>query len=216
MPRGGRVHLLLQHSLVDRADRVLGTPEHAGAGFLGQSEREFGYRTADSPLDALGSERRLVLALAFAPFLRAVCIADCHSDDRDRGVDASEGRDTGNAAPGSDDDAPADLLAKDSVRRADVALLLRGDRRRLQAEAVLADGRRGVVHDLVLRLSALLQREVEARELELDADDVRRQHAKRLLEELLSGLVSLQNDDRLAVHRRGFYAAGTGVKKPPK
>ena len=42
----------------------------------------------------------------------------------------------------------------------------------------------------------LLEREVEARERELDPEDVRLEDAERRLEQLLSGLVALENDDR--------------------
>ena len=60
--------------------------------------------------------------------------------------------------------------------------------------------RGGLVDDLVLRRSAVLEREVEARELELDADHVGREHAQSLLEQLLPGLVPFEDDDRPGVH----------------
>ena len=63
-------------------------------------------------------------------------------------------------------------------------------------------GRGGLVHDAVVGLAAPLEREVEARELELDADHVGREHAEALLQELLPGLVALEDDDRpLVAHR---------------
>ena len=45
-----------------------------------------------APLDPLGAVRDLVVALAFAPLLRAVGVADRHAHDRDRRVDAAERR----------------------------------------------------------------------------------------------------------------------------
>ena len=60
---------------------------------------------------------------------------------------------------------------------------------------MLADRGRRLVDDGVLRLPARLEREVVARELELDPDHVRREHAERLLEQLLPGLVALEDDD---------------------
>ena len=54
--------------------------------------------------------------------------------------------------------------------------------------------------DLVLRRAPALEREVEARELELDADHVGREHAQGLLEQLLPGLVPFEDDDRRGVH----------------
>src|SRR2546429_2377675 len=46
------------------------------------------------------------------------------------------------------------LLAQDAIRRADVVAPFRRDRRRLQAEPGLADRRRGLVDDTVLRRAA--------------------------------------------------------------
>ena len=148
--RGG-VHLLLQHPLVRRADRVLRAAEDLRAGALGLAERELGDGAADAPLDPLRPERDLVVALALAPLLRAVGVADRHAHDRDRRVHAAERHDAGDPPPGADDHLAADLLAEDPVRRADVVAPLGRDRRGLQAEAVLADRRGGLVHDLVLR-----------------------------------------------------------------
>ena len=196
MPRGCLVHLLLEHSLVDRAHGVLRAAEDLRAHSLGLAERELRDRVADAPLDSLGAQRDLVVAFALAPFLRAVCVADRHAHDRDRRVHASERDDSGDAASGADDDLAADLLAQDAVRRADVAGLLRRDRRGLQPVAVLLDRDCGLVHDAVLRRARDLEREVEARELELDSDHVRREDAQSLLEQLLAGLVAFEHDDR--------------------
>ena len=93
--RCGGVHLLLEHALVDRADRVLRAAEDARAGALGEPERELGDRLADPPLDPLGAERSLVIAVALAPLLRAVGVADGHPHDRDRRVNAAERHDAG-------------------------------------------------------------------------------------------------------------------------
>ena len=62
-------------------------------------------------------------------------------------------------------------------------------------------GCRGLVHDLVVRAPAGLEREVEARELELEADHVGREDADGLFEQLLPGLVPLEDGDRARVHR---------------
>src|SRR5207302_5465357 len=129
--------------------------------------RELRDRAADATLDPLCPERDLLVALALAPFLRAVRVSDRHAHDRDRRVHAAERDHTRDAAAGAHDHAPADLLAQDAVRRADVVTALRRDRRRLQAEAVLANCARGLVDDAVLRRAARVEREVEARELEL-------------------------------------------------
>ena len=105
----------------------------------------------------------------------------------------------GDPSAGSDDDLAADLLTQDPVRRADVAGLLRRDRRGLQAVPVLLHCDCGLVHDTVLRRPPRLEREIEARELELDSDHVRGEHAQCLFEKLLTGLVAFEHDDRLHV-----------------
>ncbi len=117
-------------------------------------------------------------------------------------MDAAERHDAGDAPAGANDHLAADLLADEPVRRADVVLALRRDRRRLQAQAVLSDRSGGFVHDPILRRSPRLEREVVAREVDLEADHVGSEHAERFLEQLLSRLVPLQHDDRVDVHGR--------------
>ena len=134
MPGGRSVHLLLQHALVDRANRVLRAAEDLRPRALGLAERELGDGVADAALDPLRAERRLVVALALAPFLGAVCVPDGHAHDGDRSMDTSDGNDARNSPAGSHDHLAADLLAEDAVRRADVTGSFRGDRRRFQAE----------------------------------------------------------------------------------
>src|SRR5919108_285991 len=116
MPRGGGVHLLLQHPLVRRADRVLRPAEDLRAGALREAERVLGDGVADPPLDPLRPQRHLVVALALAPLLRAVRVADGHAHDRDRRVHAAERDDPRDAPPGADDHLAADLLAAVAVR----------------------------------------------------------------------------------------------------
>ncbi len=118
-------------------------------------------------------------------------------------MDPAERDDTWNATSGTDDDAPADLLPQQPVRGADVVASLRRDRRGLEAEAVLADRLRRLVHDPVVRRPPVLEREVEAWELELQPGDLRRQDAERFLEELLAGLVPFEHDDRFDLHGCG-------------
>src|SRR5207302_4759436 len=98
-------------------------------------------------------------------------------------VDAAERDDAGDSPARADDDLPADLLAQDPVRGADVVATFRRDRRRLEAEARLADRGGRLVDDRVSRRPPGLEREVEPAQLELEADDIRREHPQRLLEE---------------------------------
>ena len=127
-----------------------GPAEDFGLGALGVAEGELRHRAADPPLDSLGAVGDLLLALALAPLLRAVGIADRHAHHRDGEVRAADRHHAGDAPPSANDHVAADLLAQDAVRAADVAGSLRRDRRRLQSQAVLADGPRGFVDDLVL------------------------------------------------------------------
>src|SRR6478752_6375404 len=119
MARGRGVHLLLEHPLVRRADGVLRPAEDLCAGALGLEEGELRDGVADAALDALGPECDLVVALALAPLLRAVGVADGHPHDRDRRVHAAEWRDARNPPPGANDHLAAYLLAEDAIRGAD-------------------------------------------------------------------------------------------------
>src|SRR5262249_22671213 len=105
-------------------------------------------------------------ALAFAPLLGPVGVADCHPHDRDRGMHAAERSHARNPPAGANDDLAADLLTENAIRRADVAATLRCDRGRLQAQSVLPDRGGRLVHDAVVRLPASFEREIEAWEVE--------------------------------------------------
>ena len=54
--------------------------------------------------------------------------------------------------------------------------------------------RRGLLADAVLGRAAILEREVEALQLDVEPDHVRVEHPQRLLEQLLAGLVALEHD----------------------
>ncbi len=110
--------------------------------------------------------------------------------------------DTGDATAGSDDHLAADLLPQDAVRRAHVAALLGRDRGGLEPQPRTANCGRGLVYDPVLGLAPVLKGEVEPGERELDPDHLRRQHAERLLEQLLTGLVALEHNDCPCIHGR--------------
>ena len=75
---------------------------------------------------------------------------------------------------------------------------------------MLPDRTSGLVDHRVLGLAPLCQREIEARERELDPDHVGRKRAQALLEKLLPGLVPLEHDDRPLVHRRRMILAPIG------
>ena len=178
-----------------------GPPKTLAPRPLRLAERELGDRPADAALDPLGAEGDLVVALTLAPFLRAVRVPDRHAHDGDRRVDAADRNDAGDATARSHDHLAADLLAEDPIRRPDVVPTLGRDRRGLEPETVSGDRPRRLVHDAVRGLAPARERQVEARQRELDAEDVRLQHADGCLEELLSRLVALEHDDRARVHR---------------
>ena len=200
MALGGGVHLLLEHPLVDRADRVLRPPEDLGPSPLGELEGELGDSAADPALDPLCPEGRFVHPFSLPPLLRAVGVADGHADDRDRRVHAAVRNDPRDSPARADDHATADLLAENPVRRADVVGPFRRDRRRLQPEPVLADRGRRLMHHLVLRRPARFEREVVPVEGEVEADDLRIEHAQRFVEQLLPGLVAFEDGDRRLGH----------------
>jgi hypothetical protein len=95
---------------------------------------------------------------------------------------------------------PSDLLAEDAVRATDVVLPLGRDRRGLEPEPILADRGRRVVHDLVSRAPASLEREVEAGELELESDRLGSEDADGFLEQLLPCLVPFEDCDGAGGH----------------
>ena len=110
-------------------------------------------------------------------------------------MDAGHRRDPREAPAGADDHLAADPLADDRVRGADVLLALRGDRGGLDPEAGGPHRGGRLVHDAVLRGAAVLEREVEVLELDLEPEQVRVEHAQRLLEQLLARFVAVQDDD---------------------
>jgi hypothetical protein len=128
--------------------------------------------------------------------LGAVGVADRHPHDRDRVVHARDRSDGARDPPaGANDHLAVDRLAQDPVRRADVVLALRRDRRGLEAEAGRAHRRGGLGDALVLRRAPVLEREIVVLELDLRPADVGVEHADRLLEQLLAGLVAVEDDD---------------------
>ena len=91
MPLGGRVHLLLQHSLVDRADRPLRPAVHAPVDARGRAEAVLSHGSADVPRDPLGAEGDLVAVLLLAALLGAVGVANRHAHHGDRVVNSRHG-----------------------------------------------------------------------------------------------------------------------------
>ena len=165
-------------------------------------ERELGDRAADRALDPLGAERGLLVALALAPFLRAVGAADRHPHDRDRGVDAAERDDPGIRRPVRTITVPP--ISSRRIRFGEpTSSAPSGVIVAAFSPSPPPESRGCVIDDRVPRRPPRLQREVEARELQLEADHVRLEHSQRLLEQLLPGLVALEHDDSLRVHGAG-------------
>src|SRR5207245_10277510 len=161
VPLRRRVELLLEHPLVDRADRELGTPEDPGFDPARVVERVVGHDAARATADLLGPVGPLVEIVALAPFPGAVRVIDRHPDHGDGGVHTGERPHAWDAPPGPDDHAAVDLLAQDRVWAAHVARPLRRNRGRLDPKPELAQRRRRVEHALVAGAPTLVEREVE-------------------------------------------------------
>src|SRR6185503_3490377 len=134
-------------------DRVLRPAEDLCAGAICLSEGELRDGTADLPLDALGAERDLVLAVSLAPFLRAVGVAHGHPHHGDRRMHAADGKHAGDPPAGAHDHLAADVLAEYAVRRADIVAPFRGHRGGLEPQTVRCDRARCLVYDTVRRPS---------------------------------------------------------------
>jgi hypothetical protein len=68
---------------------------------------------------------------------------------------------------------------------------------------VFADGPRSRVDDLILRRSAGVERQIEARELELEPSDLWGKYAQGLLQQFLPSFIAFEHDDRFGVHGSG-------------
>ena len=79
------VHLLFQHSLIDRRYRPLRSAVDEAVDGRGRHEGEFGHGLAHASVDSLGAPGRLIARtwFAVATFGRAVRVADGHSNDDD-------------------------------------------------------------------------------------------------------------------------------------
>ena len=115
-------------------------------------------------------------------------------------MDPPDREDAGDPAARADDDLAADLLTEDPVRRAYVVTALGRHGRGLQAEPVRSDCPRRLVHDAVARLAPTAERQVEARERQLDPDDFRVEDAESRFQQLLAGLVAFEHDDGPGIH----------------
>ena len=93
---------------------------------------------------------------------------------------------------------PAHAFSQDAVGAADVARRLRGDGGRLEPQTRLAHGCGGVADDLVGRGPTVAERQVEARQLEIEPEYSGIEDPQCLVEQLLSGLVTVADDDLAA------------------
>ncbi len=194
----GRVQLLLEHPLIDGRDRPLRPAVDARARALGGAERELRDGAADAARDPLRAQRDLVDRPrgALAPLLGAVGVADRHAHDRDRIVHAGHRPDRARDPPaGAHDHLAVDRLAQDPVGGADVVGALGRDRGGLEPEAGSAHRRGRLGHAFVGGCAPALERQVVVLELDGRAADVGIEHADRLLEQLLAGLVAVEDDD---------------------
>ena len=79
-------------------------------------------------------------------------------------------------------------------------------------DAMIAHRAGRLVDDLVVGRAAILERQVEPVEAQIEAHDLGIQDPNRLLEQFLTGLVALENRDHQRLgHRRLTIPAGRGV-----
>ena len=101
----------------------------------------------------------------------------------------------GNTPPRAHDDGAADALPQNAIRAADIAGGLRGDGGGLESQARPAHGGSGLADHVVARRPPVSEGEIEPQQLEVEAEDPRVEHAQRFVEQLLTGLVAIADDD---------------------
>ena len=94
---------------------------------------------------------------------------------------------------GAHDHPAVDRLPQDGVGAAHVGRALWCDGGRLDPEATLPEGGGRLVHDLVAGLAAVGQRQVEVALGDLEADDILRQQPPGVQQQLLTGLVAVED-----------------------
>ena len=135
----------------------------------------------------------LVHALTLAPLARVVGIVNSHAHHRDGGVHATDGTYAGDSPAGADDHATVDLLPQGGVGAPHVTRLLGRHGGGLQAVAGAHQHLCGVMHHAVSARPARRERKVVPLSGQRDADDVRSHYAERLLQQFLTGLVTLHH-----------------------
>ncbi len=196
---GRRVHLLLEHPLVDGRDRPLRAAVDLALHRLGRAEGVLGHGAARRAGDPLGAEGDLVgrALVALAPLLGAVGVLDGHAHDRRSGC----GRRRSASTPGIRRPVRTMTLPSTSSRRMRLGeptsslpsgVIVAA----LSPKPALAHRRGRLVDDLVVGLAPVVEGEIVAVELELEAEDLGVEHPEGLLEQLLPGLVALEDRDR--------------------
>ena len=170
-----------------------------------------GHDPAGAAADLLGAVGPLVEVVALAPLPGPVRIVDRHPDHGDRRVHAGERPYARDAATGADDDPPIDLLTQDRVGAPDVAGPFGGDGGRLDAKTEPTERFGGVEDALVAGMPALLEGEVEIPGFDLQTEHAWIQDAQRLAEQLLAGLVAVQDGDCGGGHRSNHMARSATI-----
>ncbi len=95
---------------------------------------------------------------------------------------------------------------QDAIGASDVPRLLRGDRGRLEPQPRLTHRRCSISHHPIRSGTAILERQVEAHEFQVEAEHLWGEDPQSLLEQLLAGLIALAHDDLAAVgHGSGSH-----------
>lgn len=132
---------------------------------------------------------------ASARLLGAIGVTDGHTHYCDRMHHWAERRHAGETSPGADNDRAADLLTQDPVRRTHIPGTLRGGRRSLQPEAGVSHRLASLVNDGVVGTAPVVEREVESLALNRDSSHPLIEDTESFVQQLLSRLVALADDE---------------------
>ena len=111
-------------------------------------------------------------------------------------MNSADGANARESATGSHDDARPDRIAKDSVGRTNVALAFRGDGRGFEPDVVSLQRVCGIEHHEVIGCAPVWKRKIVTFELELQSSHGWIEYAQCFDQQLLSGLIALEDDQR--------------------
>ena len=166
---GGGIHFFFQHAFIGWADGVFWPAKHFGFRAASVHKGIFGHRPTGFARDFLGAIRHLVIAGAFAPFLRAIGIINCHPNHRNRRIRPANGPHTWNTSPRANNHRAINFLAQNGVWATNIPRYFGRDRSRFEAVARRFQRLRRLVNNPILGFAAILQAQIKADQLHLNA-----------------------------------------------